>query len=161
MWKNTSVQKGVRQAKSVCLSTEFCCLWFFFKANRGLRSAYFSRRANLLGSLLPCRKPCRWCPSATTWNEASRWGNNTRDLPWILPWEFPPKKRRFTMVSGFDPIACGTYTPTYTNIHQDTPSSHWSRRSKELGPGLERRRNVAEAAAAPADALRDWVIWVF
>ncbi|CAL1130827.1 unnamed protein product [Cladocopium goreaui] len=30
-----------------------------------------------------------------------------------------------------------------------------TRRSKELGPGLERRRNVAEAAAAPADALRE------
>ena len=149
----TSVQKGVRQAKSVCLSTEFCCL-LFFKANRGEKCVF--RDAPLLGSLLlPCRKPCRWCPSGTTWNEASV--EATKLGIYMSLHGIPKKKSLFHHGFRVWPVACGTYT----NIHQHTPSSHWSRRSKELGPGLERWRNVAEAAAAPADALRDWVIWVF
>lgn len=146
----TSVQKGVRQAKSVCLSTEFCCL-LFFKANRGEKCVF--RDAPLLGSLLlPCRKPCRWCPSGTTWNEASV---EATKLGIYMSLHGIPKKK-IVVSPWFQGL-----TSCMWNIHQHTPSSHWSRRSKELGPGLERWRNVAEAAAAPADALRDWVIWVF
>ena len=121
---------------------------FFFKANCGERCVF--RDAPLL-LLLPCRKPCRWCRSDTTWNEASV--EATKLGIYMILHGIPPKNVVSPWFQGL--------TSCMWNIHQHTPSSHWSRRSKELGPGLERRRNVAEAAAAPADALRDWVIWVF
>jgi hypothetical protein len=105
----TSVQKGVRQAKSVCLSTEFCCL-LFFKANRGEKCVF--RDAPLLGSLLlPCRKPCRWCPSGTTWNEASV--EATKLGIYMSLHGIPKKKSLFHHGFRVWPVACGTYT----NIH--------------------------------------------
>lgn len=112
----------------------------------------FSRRATVGVIATPLQKALPLMPKRYNLERGQRWGNKTRDLH-----EFTWNSQKKIVVS---PWFQGL-TSCMWNIHQHTPSSHWSRRSKELGPGLERWRNVAEAAAAPADALRDWVIWVF